>query len=100
MDFNRANQYAHEISDYLTEKEADFDEVYATTINGFYCLEVVVTWGDWKHSHGYLDYLMKEKHIMKVRENVTEEDGSDCYSAIHTYLIPCLDNVIIARQRK
>lgn len=90
MDYKKANLFAQEIYNYLREKDADFDEVYATQINGFSCLIVEVNWGDWKHSHGYLDYLMKEKHIMKIGEDVTEEDGSDTYSAIHIYLIPQL----------
>lgn len=90
MDYKKANLFAQEIYEYLREKDADFDEVYATQINGFPCLTVEVTWGDWKHSHGYLDYLMKEKGIMKIGEDVTEEDGSDTYSVMHVYLIPQL----------
>lgn len=48
-------------------------------------VEVEVCWGDWKHDHGYLDYVMGKKGFEKINEVVTEEDGSDCYSAIHTY---------------
>lgn len=94
MDFSKANEIASIVIQYLTEKEADFFEVYPTELNGFPCLIVEVNWGDWKHSHGYLDYLMKEKHFLKIREDVTEEDGSDCYSANHIYLIPTIENLI------
>lgn len=94
MDFNKANEIASIVIKYLTEKEADFFEVYPTELNGFPCLIVEVNWGDWKHSHGYLDYLMKEKHFLKIREDVTEEDGSDCYSANHIYLIPTIENLV------
>ena len=48
---------------------------------------VEITWGDWKHQHAHLDYLIKEQmpELKKVVEEVTEEDGSDCYSAIHRF---------------
>lgn len=47
--------------------------------------EVLIEWGDWKHEHGYLDYLMKKNGFIKVDEKITEEDGSDCFSAIHYF---------------
>lgn len=87
MDYSKANDTASMVIKYLTEKDADFSEVYPTELNGFPCLVVEVSWGDWKHSHGYLDYLMKEKGFFMVREDVTEEDGSDCYSSNHIYLL-------------
>lgn len=46
---------------------------------------VLIEWGDWKHEHGYLRYLMQQNGFRETDENVTEEDGSDCYSAIHTF---------------
>lgn len=46
---------------------------------------VNIEWGDWKHDHKYADYLMSKKNYMVVEEHITEEDGSDCYSAIHYY---------------
>ena len=48
-------------------------------------IAVQIDWGDWKHEHGYCDYLMKEKGYLLVNEEVTEENGSDCYSSIHYY---------------
>ena len=47
--------------------------------------EVFVEWGDWKHDHGFCDHLMGLVCYKSIGETVTEEDGSDCYSAIHTY---------------
>jgi hypothetical protein len=41
--------------------------------------------GDWKHEHLYCTYLMKELGYEECGEDITEEDGSDCYSALHTY---------------
>ena len=45
-----------------------------------------IEWGDWKHSHARLDYVMK--HYLGytlIKEEVTEEDGSDTYSSVHYY---------------
>lgn len=47
-----------------------------------------IEWGDWKHDHGYMDYLMRENGYVKFNEDLTETDGSDCYSSIHYYRKP------------
>lgn len=47
--------------------------------------EISINWGDWKHDHAYMDYLMKVNGFVKTNEEITEEDGSDCYSSIHFY---------------
>ena len=50
-------------------------------------LVVSITWGDWKHSHLYTQELIRQ-HFPQLKfenEEVTEEDGSDCYSADHHY---------------
>lgn len=41
--------------------------------------------GDWKHDHARADYILKECGFTLMKTEVTEEDGSDCYSAIHYY---------------
>lgn len=53
--------------------------------------------GDWKHEHKRLDYEMFDiiyeynpelvSNYYKDKEEVTDEDGSDTYSAIHKYVI-------------
>lgn len=48
-------------------------------------IEITIEWGDWKHDHIYCDMLMKEKGYELIGENVTDEDGSDCYSSNHQY---------------
>ena len=48
-------------------------------------VEVNIEWGDWKHDHLYLKYLMEQKGFVQVDEELTEENGSDCYSSIHTF---------------
>jgi hypothetical protein len=44
-----------------------------------------IEWGDWKHDHRYLDYVMATLGFSVYKVNITEEDGSDCYSALHLY---------------
>lgn len=51
--------------------------------NGY--VNLGIRWGDWKHSHLYADHLMSRIGGVLVSEQVTEENGSDCYSAIRTY---------------
>ena len=47
---------------------------------------VSVNWGDWKHDHRYLEYVMEQNNFKCVSSLVTEEDGSDCYSADYTFV--------------
>ena len=70
-----------DISKYLHENNL-YCEVYEH-ING--SISVEIDWGDWKHDHAYCDYLMKERGYVLMDEQVTEENGSDCYSSIHYY---------------
>lgn len=52
--------------------------------DGDICVEIV--WGDWKHEHIWCDHLMGYLGYTTACETiVTEENGSDCYSAIHYY---------------
>ena len=69
-----------EIQDYLKENEI-FGEV-AECDNQ---LVISIEWGDWKHDHKRVDYLMAKKNYLCVEEEITEEDGSDCYSSNHYY---------------
>lgn len=50
-------------------------------------IAVEVRWGDWKHEHWRMDWLMKENFtdLRSIHEVTTEDNGSDCYSAIHYY---------------
>lgn len=49
-------------------------------------ISVFIEWGDWKHEHVCLRCLMKQNGFEEILENVTEEDGGDCYSAIHSFV--------------
>lgn len=46
---------------------------------------VNIVWGDWKHEHLWAKTLMEYINYLQLDVEVTEEDGSDTYSAVHTY---------------
>ena len=75
------------VFEYLKENNI-FGDVYIDVNNEIgirICVEI--TWGDWKHDHLRVDFLMKEKFNPKfVCTDITEQDGSDTYSAIHRYV--------------
>lgn len=48
---------------------------------------VSIHWGDWKHEHLRADWLAEQKDWVYVKTQVTEENGSDCYSANHYYIV-------------
>lgn len=50
-------------------------------------IAVEIRWGDWKHDHARFDWLMEKNFsdIKRVKTHITEDNGSDCYSAIHYY---------------
>lgn len=49
-------------------------------------IRVEIQWGDWKHEHLRADWIAGELGLTKIGQEITEEDGSDCYSAIHNYI--------------
>ena len=48
---------------------------------------VEITWGDWKHEHARFRCLVfsQVQYIKNYEQLTTEENGSDCYSAIHRF---------------
>lgn len=64
--------------EYLLSYEYDISEDNTVIVH--------IIWGDWKHDHAYLDYVMRKNGFEPLFEKITEEDGSDCYSADHTYI--------------
>ena len=73
-----------EIETYLRERGIPC-EVFAPKDNSF--IDVNIEWGDWKHDHIYCDELMAELGYYLSSECETDEDGSDCYSSTHHYLL-------------
>ena len=73
------------VSRFLSDNRCYADEVY----RGFDEIPVIcveISWGDWKHDHGWCDSLMGYLGYSKIGEQETEEDGSDCYSSIHNFI--------------
>jgi hypothetical protein len=48
-------------------------------------IAVEINNGDWKHDHLRAGWLLESAGYTHISEVVTEEDGSDCYSAIHYF---------------
>lgn len=48
-------------------------------------ISVEIHWGDWKHEHLRCDWVLGLIGFSLVSVDVTEENGSDCYSAIRYY---------------
>lgn len=93
MTRERFEEIRKELNKYLSEhgsyQFADMDMV-----GGIRVLAVDINWGDWKHDHLRTDYLVNEfsetlenEEISLATTKLTEEDGSDAYSAIHYYFV-------------
>ena len=69
------------IQEILNENKI-FGEIIEDTEN---YVGIEITWGDWKHEHCRLRYLITDKmqNIERYEQITTDEDDSDCYSAIH-----------------
>lgn len=71
----------------IDELEKVFSEhgLYADVVPTDGVVEVYIEWGDWKHDHLRADWLATENGWTKIDERITEDDGSDVYSSVHTY---------------
>jgi hypothetical protein len=76
----------------ITAIEAKFREyhLFHEVFDNYCGLCIDITWGDWKHDHLCTKWIAEEvldgmgyKGKYTITEQVTEEDGSDCYSATH-----------------
>lgn len=77
----RIYDYLKDNGIYPTSVDTEMSAYDGTELN----VAINIEWGDWKHEHGWCDELMKKMGFTLNNEEVTEEDGSDCYSAIHYY---------------
>lgn len=92
--YNQEHDYYYEIYPICTERPSRdvIDDVLSGL--GISCevwedgifTNVEIEWGDWKKDHGYCRWLMGELGFRELDSEITEEDGTDCYSAIHTYI--------------
>ena len=93
MDKKDLTSLIEELNEKFHQEHHWFEIWQDRDILGFSQLCVDISWGDWKHEHLHADYvieeMLKEKgyELFHSNTSVTEEDGSDCYSAIHRYFI-------------
>lgn len=73
-----------EIKKLLSDNFISFEDVYEYTDG---TIEVVIEWGDWKHDHLLCDEIMSKNGYVLIGEYETDEDGSDCYSSNHQYML-------------
>ena len=67
------------------QKYLQAHQIYACLWEDNNQIVISIEWGDWKHDHLYCIHLMSEIGYEHICENITEEDGSDCYSAEHYF---------------
>jgi hypothetical protein len=48
-------------------------------------INVNVEWGDWRHDHWFLEYVMRQNGYIQIDSIITEEDETDAYSAKHIF---------------
>ena len=73
-----------ELRNYLNENDLYYTDVYET----YNTFVIFIDWGDWKHEHLYLNYLMDKLGLQYKNCVITDENGSDCYSAEYEYYKP------------
>jgi hypothetical protein len=89
IDTEDITQYRDELQKYI-DNEMKRSHVFFVdeTFDGRLC--VAINWGDWKHEHLACDWLVTDffankNKLVNVDVDVTEENGTDAYSAIHYY---------------
>jgi hypothetical protein len=70
------------------EAHLSTNKLFADVYAGHDYIAAEISWGDWKHEHLRCKWLTEEFFQSKgidinIQTEVTEEDGSDCYSAVH-----------------
>lgn len=90
MTYEQENQALASAYDYMTAHDMYVDMwTEHTPIEQGLIVKANIDWGDWKHDHLRYEWLMEEWArengylVVSNSEAVTEEDGSDCYSALH-----------------
>ena len=71
------------ISRFLRDNQCYADEIWH---ENEIAVAVSINWGDWKHDHRWCENLMGYLGYGELGCEVTEENGSDCYSAVHYFV--------------
>lgn len=82
---NKEKQTDYMIHDFLDDNGV-WAEVWNLISDGGVAVAVDISWGDWKHQHLWARDLMSYIGYVEIGNKVTEEDGSDCYSATHYFV--------------
>ena len=81
---NKEKATSYMIHDYLNDNGV-WAEVYQYN-QSLAAYVVDIEWGDYKHSHLWARDLMSYLGYVEIGNKVTEEDGSDTYSAEHYFI--------------
>jgi hypothetical protein len=81
---NQRDMKPKEIESYLKRNGMHPDSITGIDSEGR-LVEIEINNGDWKHEHGRCRHLMAQAGYVRQDIEVTQEDGSDCFSAVHTY---------------
>ena len=73
------------IEKYLSDNGVYVDSLNEFIARGLKVVDLRIEWGDWKREHAWCEQLMRYIGYARIDFIVTEENGSDCYSAIHRY---------------
>lgn len=85
MDFKKRLEISEELGEYLRDNKV-WAEV-TPYVDDIPVVEVEISWGDWKHEHLRTKWLLEEIGVHLLKTDVTEEDGSDTYSARHYFYV-------------
>ena len=83
MTIEKLNEICGKVERYLNENKI-WADVFPMG-NGLPVIEVHISWGDWKHEHLRTKWLMQEQGAVYFGGDVTEENGTDSYSAVHRF---------------
>lgn len=79
--------YENIIMKYLDNNNIRYSDIWSEATAEGIRVTVYIRWGDWKHDHACLrNEIFRVFKPNDYEETVTDEDGSDCYSAEHTFI--------------
>lgn len=74
-----------EINEILEKNDLYSEAINGNVLCGMHVVTIYID-GDWKHDHGFLNYLMKENGYEFVGYESIIDTGSDWYPATHKFV--------------
>lgn len=74
-----------EINEILEEKDLHSSSINARILGGMHIVSIYIE-GDWKHDHGFLNYLMGQNGYEFMGYESVVDTGDDWYPAMHTFV--------------